>query len=194
MRFPCPWAVGGVLLLCSTLLPACKSPTDVIVPTLPPAPPASVLLFDDFDSENGGVGVNNWSTFAQWLVASGCVDLHGNGFFDVQAGHGLYVDLDGTCSQGGALETRELFSLQPGNYVLEFWLAGNNRNSIPDTVAVSLGTLHQEQIVMQRDDQFRLFTRSISVTSPVTARLRFQNLGGDNQGALLDLVRFRRTD
>ena len=125
-------------------------------------------------------------------MLDGCVDLHGNGFVDVQPGTGLYVDLDGSCDAGGTIETKAAFTLQPGTYVLEFLMAGNQRIDTPDTVNVSVGSLYQEQVVLQKLDRFELRTRNISVASQTTARIRFQNLGGDGRGALVDLVRLRR--
>jgi len=167
-------------------------PDDTIIPTLPPVAPGTVLLFDDFDNENGGVGVNNWTGFVNWNVVDGCVDLHGNGFWDVQRGHGLYVDLDGSCWAAGTIESKAEFSLSPGTYVLEFWLAGNQRSESPDTVQVTLGTVFDEQFVLQQSDQFRSITRRLDLATATTARLRFRNSGADQQGALLDQVRLRR--
>jgi hypothetical protein len=183
----------SIVLVCASIT-ACRAATepDVIVPSLPPVPGTSVLLFDSFDNENSGVGQNNWTNFQRWNVVAGCVDLHGNGFYDVQAGNGIYVDLDGSCEIAGTIESKEAFALESGPYVLEFWLAGNNRIITPDTVVVSLGTLFQEQFVLQSNERFRLFTRSVTVNATTTARLRFESFGGDNQGALLDQVRLRR--
>jgi hypothetical protein len=177
------------------LAAGCKSstgPDDTVIPRLPEVPAATVLLSDNFDSENGGVGVNNWTTFSNWNVLSGCVDLHGNGFWDVQRGHGLYVDLDGSCMRAGTIESKQEFELNPGVYVLEFWLAGNQRIDRADTVTVTLGSLLQEDIVLERREQFHLITRRIDVSTATAARLRFQGHGGDNQGALLDVIRLRR--
>jgi hypothetical protein len=75
--------------------------------------------------------------------------------------------------------------------VFEFWMAGNNRISSSDTVNVSLGSLYQEQFVLRQGDRFQLRTRNISVSTETTAAIRFQNLGGDGRGALVDLVRLR---
>jgi hypothetical protein len=163
-----------------------------LAPSLVPVDPATVLFVDDFDQENNGVGVYNWTEFANWNVLAGCVDLHGNGFHDVQPGRGLYVDLDGSCAQGGTIETKAEFTLQPGAYVLEFWMAGNHRINSPDTVIITLGSIHQEEMVVQPRQRFQLHTRNISVPSQTTARIRFQNLGGDGRGALVDLVRLRQ--
>lgn len=172
------------------LLVGCGS--DAVAPSLVDVDPATVLFADDFNTENNQVGVYNWTSFANWTVLAGCADLHGNGFHDVEPGTGLYVDLDGSCDAGSTFQTKTAFTLQPGNYVLEFWLAGNQRISSSDTVNVSLGTLHQEQLTLRQRDPFALHTRELSVPSEMTVALRFENLGGDGRGALLDLVRLRR--
>jgi len=173
----------------AVILFACKdSPT---IPSLEDVAPETVVHLSEFNDENGGEGLLNWEGNDEWAVVAGCVDLHGNGFYDVWPNNGLYIDLDGTCNEGGTLETREEITLTAGIYVLEFWLAGNNRVDEPDTVLVNFGSLHQEQIVMHRKDPFRLFSRELNVTQGTAAKLSFQNLGGDNSGALLDLVRVR---
>lgn len=185
-----------MLVITLTMIAACKKgPTDPEgeTPMLPPTT-ATVLFLDDFDAENGGRGVYNWTTFQHWNVLEGCVDLHGNGFHDVQPGRSLYVDLDGTCENAGTIETKNAFDLPSGNYVLEFWLAGNQRVNRSDTVVVSLGTLFQERIILRQRDAFALFTRNIPVTTATSAKLRFQHHGGDDEGILLDLVRLRRAE
>jgi hypothetical protein len=182
-------AVAGGILLAS-----CDSPTGVVIPRLPDVPPGTILLYDDFDNENGGVGTNNFVDFVNWNVIDGCVDLHGNGFNDYQRGNGLYIDMDGTCDEAGTIESIDEFELPPGGYILEYWLAGNQRDEVPDTVNVALGTIYSEQLVLNPTQQFRLYTRSITVTTETTARLRFQNLGGDHHGALLDVIRLRRAE
>jgi hypothetical protein len=145
------------------------------------------------ENENGGVGTLNWTDFEHWDVIDGCVDLHGNGFFDVLEGNGLYIDLDGTCMKAGTIQSKVAYELQQGvSYILEFWLAGNQRISTPDTVIVSLGTLYQEQFVLPRRQPFTAYTKQITPQANTEANLRFQNLGGDDQGALLAQVRLRR--
>lgn len=171
-------------------------PTEAEIPSLPEIPGDRVIFFEDFDDENDGVGVNNWTAFRQWNVLDGCVDLHGNGFYDVQRGHGLYVDLDGSCNHGGTIETREAVELQPGIHVLEFWLAGNQRLERADTVRVTVttasATLLDREYEIGWRQPFRLYSERVDAASPVSVRIRFQNHGGDNQGALLDVIRLRR--
>jgi hypothetical protein len=183
-------AIG--VAISATFLLACEDSVAPKIPALEEIDPALVVFLSDLNSENGGQGRNNWTNFEEWWVTNGCVDLHGNGFVDVWPNNGLYIDLDGSCDAGGTIEMKEELALEPGDYVLEFWLAGNNRISTPDTVLVRLGALHEEEIVMQRRDPFRHFERPFSVFEETTAKLSFQNYGGDNQGAFLDLVRVRR--
>ena len=191
MRAHAPRRTGLVLTLlaCGMVVNCGDSPT---APSLVNVDDATVLLSDNFDTENNGAGVFDWTRFANWNVLAGCVDLHGNGFVDVQPGKGLYVDLDGSCDAGGTIESKTAFALQPGTYVLEFWMAGNQRIDATDTVNVTVGSVYQEQFVLRPRDRFELYTRNISVPTQTTATIRFQNLGGDGRGALVDLVRLRR--
>ncbi len=188
---------AGMLVIAVILVGACrKAPTEPEGegPTLPPAAPGAVLFMDDFDAENGGRGVYNWTGFQNWNVPEGCVDLHGNGFFDVQPGRGLYVDLDGTCNNAGIFETKATFDFEPGTYLLEFWLAGNHRMDAPDTVHVTLGSLYERRFILRRRDAFTLYTESLTVATPTSGKLRFRHEGGDDQGILVDLVRLRRAE
>lgn len=178
------------LILPATLFIACGSDSPA-APSLEEVDPATVYFVSLFNDENGGGGAYNWTDFAEWDVVAGCVDLHGNDFIDIWPNNGLYVDLDGTCTTGGMLLSKEEVTLPPGDYVLEFWLAGNNRIDPPDTVNVAFGSMHQEQIVMQRTDPFRHFERPFSISEQTSAPLSFHNLGGDDYGLLLDLVRVR---
>jgi hypothetical protein len=188
--------VASLLVLLAGTAGCRKNATepDPVIPELPAVDPQTVLLFDNFDAENGGAGVLNWKGWTNWNVASGCVDLVGNGLYDVQRNNGLYMDLDGTCQSAGTVETKTEFSLAPGSYVLEFWLAGNQRFESSDTVVVSLGSLLNERIVMGNSEPFRLFTRPVSVASQTAARLRFAHAGGDDRGVLLDQLRLRRSN
>jgi hypothetical protein len=103
---------------------------------------ASVLLSDNFDAENGGVGQLNYFNFANFTVSNagtgGAVDLIGNGFFDFYPGNGLYVDVCGSSSQCGVLTTKTVFGA--GSYTVTLGLGGNARSSINDVTTVNFGT------------------------------------------------------
>lgn len=152
------------------------------------AEPSSVLLEDNFDSENGGFGSLNYFGLRNWNVIAGSVDLIGNGFADFLPGNGLYLDLDGTTSQAGTIESKSTFTLVPGTYRLEFRLAGSQLGD-PNRVDVRLGDVYTETFTPPSNAPFTLIVRDIIVTTATSGKLVFQSFGADNMGFLLDNVR-----
>ena len=155
-----------------------------------------VLFSDDFDAETWGLK----AAPSQWTVTDGTVDIIGSGTaYDWLPGHGIYIDLDGTTGAEGLLTTKTAFDLLPGVlYTLEWDIAGNQALGNPgtasesDTVTVKLGPVEFTDIV-DHLQPFETRTFSFTVDTPVYgARLTFQNSdeGADDQGALLDNVRF----
>jgi len=169
------------------------------LPSEPPLPPVStsevasrrIILEDSFDMENNGKGALNYNSFSKWIVKDGTVDLIGNGFYDFVPGRGLYVDLDGSTNKAGLLETRQVFQLDPGQYILSFDLAGSQRGDT-NTVTVKLGNVFSENITFASNEPMRTIKRTINVSSPTSGTLSFKNSGGDNYGLLLDNVRLER--
>ena len=153
----------------------------------------TVPFSDNFNTENGGTYLLNYTGFANWTIVDGTVDLIGEGspwdFFPGE-GYGLYVDLDGSTSNPGQMLTSSSFDLQPGTYELSFDLAGNQRDTNPEivTVLVAVGSLLNQTYSLNKDDPFTTFTETIVVSSATTASLSFENSGGDNIGMLLDNV------
>jgi hypothetical protein len=144
---------------------------------------ADIILQDNFNSENGGVGALNYAGFANWNVTGGTVDLIGNGFFDFYPGNGLYVDLDGSTLMPGLLSSKITFP--PGTYLLQFDLGGSQRGT-SENVTVSLGS-YSEVFHRNSGDPLALVTRTITTTIP--GSLSFQNDNDfDNIGAILDNV------
>jgi len=183
----------ALLLLPFLALGACKE--KVVDIELPPADPATILIVSDFDNENGGVGQNNWTDLEQYNLVDGCIDLHGNGHFDVQPGNGIYIDMDGTCNRAGTIESKEVYLLEPGEtYLFEVWLAGNNRGRPTDTMDVTIGTAFSERFILEANEKFRLYTRDFGVPEPTEARIRLRHFGRDNHGILVDLIRLRREE
>ena len=91
---------------------------------------AVVLLNDNFDAESLPPEnyVLNYSSFANFFVADGSVDLLGspNGFGLI--GSGGFVDLDGSTNDAGFLETIQQFNFAAGQRVtLAFLASGNQR-------------------------------------------------------------------
>ncbi len=119
----------------------------LVVGAWPATSQAAPLFFDDFNTENGGVGQLNYTGFQKWdVLPGGGVDLiplaaGGAGPYDFLAGtgHGQYVDLDGTPGSG-KLQLKNGINLGPGNYALKFFLAGNNTGewTFSDTVSLDI--------------------------------------------------------
>jgi len=149
------------------------------------------LLDDDFDSEHRGEGQLNYSQFVNWDVTEGTVDLIGHGFYDFFPDHGLYLDLDGSTNNAGRLESKTHFSLESGEYRLEFALAGSPLSG-PNTVTVSLGDLYSEDFTLAVKEPFRTIARTVRVSTPTGAKLTFDHSGGDNQGLLVDEVKLTK--
>lgn len=85
-------------------------------------------FLDTFNTENGGVGKLDYTSFANWIVTAGSVDLIGNGLFDIYPGNGLYVDLNGSTGVSGTLTSKVLFS--PGTYEFSFEIGNTSVGAI----------------------------------------------------------------
>ena len=152
-----------------------------------PLSAGTVLLSDNFNSENGGVGVLDYGGFSNWSVSSGTVDLIGNGFYDFYPGQGLYVDLDGSKFNAGIISSP--FILAPGVYELQFALGGNARGYANDVVTINLADVYAGVFDVQSNFPLTIFTIPIVVLSETPGTLTFSNAGGDNVGAILDDVK-----
>jgi hypothetical protein len=139
---------------------------------------AAVIFQDNF---NAGSGSLSYSSFANWTITNGTVDLIGNGFFDFYPGNGLYVDLDGSTSQAGTMSTNLNFAA--GTYNISFDLGGSQRGDT-NSVDVSMGSW-STSLVRNSGDPLAPVSFTFSTTG---GSLVFHNHGGDNIGAILDNV------
>ncbi|WP_414521362.1 SGNH/GDSL hydrolase family protein [Umezakia ovalisporum] len=156
--------------------------------------PNVILLEDNFDQENSQSGVLNYNSFAQWNVIDGTVDLIGNVFEDYQPGNGLYVDLDGSTNDAGKLESKTAFNFNAGDIVtLSFYLAGSQRGST-ESVTISLGDLFTETLTLESFQPLTEYTYNFIVPLATTAKLSFENAGGDQVGLLLDNVKLSKNE
>jgi hypothetical protein len=151
-----------------------------------------------FDSENGGSGQLNYNGFHDFTVASGSVDLIGNGFYDVyesahpNSGHHLYVDMDGSTNAAGTL-THD-FVARTGTTTLVIDIAGSQRHSESptDTLTIryrdltSLAYLFTQTYSLADNDAFT--TKLANVTAVQGQQIQLQIIagGGDNAGPLID--------
>lgn len=152
---------------------------------------AAIVFQDNFNAENGGTGLLNYTGFANWAVTGGSVDLIGNGFFDFQPGNGLYVDMNGSTGQGGTIATTTVFA--PGTYSVSFDFAGSARG-LNGIVTVTLGDLVQT-ITLSSSTPFTTQSFTANVSNAGTLNLTFASgIPGGDLGGLLDNVVVRTPD
>jgi hypothetical protein len=158
---------------------------------------AATIFFDDFNAENGGVELFNYSTFANFTVSNGTVDLLGGGGpFDLLPGNGMYVDLDGTTQDAGVM-TSGVFNLAAGDYQLIFDMAGSQRGSNDTALITAFGALSTNYVTLAltlgTGFPFTTFTLDFTLAAADAVQFSFAgnagNPGGDNIGLLLDDVR-----
>jgi hypothetical protein len=137
---------------------------------------ATIIFSDNFNAENGGVGVLNYNSFANWSVSGGTGDLIGSpGFFDFFPQNGLYVDLDGTSFLAGTLTSIGI-PVTPSSYILSFLLAGSQRGDF-NTVHVDVsGGLASSTYSLNSNTPLTIETMSFTVLAPTTIGLILDNV------------------
>lgn len=147
---------------------------------------ATVIFSDNFDGEGAAL---NYTSFANWSVLDGSVDVVSNNTYSIfcAGGAGKCVDLDGSTGNAGDLRTTVTFAA--GNYTLTFDFSGNQRVAQTDIMTVSFGDLTESFSVLGNDADAALTTviRNITVGAGGSA-LTFSHAGGDNIGLILDNV------
>ena len=98
---------------------------------------AALLFTDTFAAEPapGPAGSLNYSSFANFNVVDGFVDLLDTPNIYGITGTDIFVDLDGSGGVGGQLETKMSFNFDAGELVtLSFIASGNQRNATSDNL------------------------------------------------------------
>jgi hypothetical protein len=147
---------------------------------------AALIFFDDFDSYTAAY---NWSGEGNWTVTEQSVDLIGEGTaWDLQPGNGLYLDMDGSTRNAGAIESINI-ALKPGDYNLILDVAGNQRNAGVDEIDVTIsGGLLAANVVAADNAPFTTISLGFTVATATTATISIDGVGGDNVGLLVDNV------
>jgi hypothetical protein len=159
---------------------------------------ATIVFSDNFDANSVRLGGLN-QTPSGWTVTGGTIDLVGAGTLTplsyggaptdaIGAGHGKFIDLDGSLFNAGVL-SQSIDLLAGTTYTLSFELAGKHRllGAGSDSVAVSFGDASLSAVLGSRvgwTGYSLVFTPSASQAYSFS----FANAGGDNYGALLDNV------
>lgn len=173
------------------------------------APGGVILLDDNFDAENGGTSARaceldyeyqliNWEVCDSWDV---CIDLTDDGsgglaidlIGDVPAIGFATLDICGiTQPVAGKLTSITPFVLEPGQYTLQFDLAGSDPDGT-DEVTVQLGDVYAEVFARTGETSFTTISRTITVSVPTSAHLIFEHSEPehwwDYEGLLLDNVK-----
>jgi membrane-associated phospholipid phosphatase len=142
-----------------------------------------------------GGKVNDISDLPNWSITRGSVDVVSTS--SLYPGDGLFLNLVGKGETSTRIESKTLFDLAPGDYQLSFRLAGPTAavNDPNNGVTVSFGGLFSEFFHRNYRDQFAPVTRTITVTSPSSARLVFdQSQQTSYNGIQLDDVVLTRID
>jgi hypothetical protein len=153
---------------------------------------AGIVFQDNFNATTTQ-GLNQ-TTFANWNVVSGSVDVIGDGgpyaYFPV--GHGNYVDLNGSSGQPGAITTKASFAA--GTYSVSFDLAGSqggagniDPSSHTTKIEFSIGGVTQE-LTLDPTAPFTTYTFLFTTTGEGALTFRDLAGGNNNVGNILDNV------
>jgi hypothetical protein len=133
---------------------------------------ATPIFTDNFEGDSTGL---NKTTFNNWTVSDGTVDLIGTGTaWNWFPEYGKYVDMDGSSGNAGKLLSSQTFVLGPGDYLLQFELAGNQRSGNPDMVTVQVNTgITSQQYSLSTFSAFQTFSQSFSLSAqtPINVQL-----------------------
>ena len=92
----------------------------------------------------------------------------------------------------GEIQTKTLFTLDPGVYELSFSIGNNNRTmpNTTNTVTVSLGAVYGERFSRVGIPPLETITRQIAVNSSTTGRIIFDSgPPADVEGIIIDDVK-----
>jgi hypothetical protein len=153
---------------------------------------AALLFTDDFNAEPGVASQLNYNAFANWNVSNGTVDLVVSGTFSIECvgGAGKCVDMDGSMTNAGRIDTKTTFNLAPGDYVLSFSASGNQRltSAINDSMTFGFDGITGSVAMPDPNAPFATFTLPFSLSATTSGTVFFEHAGGDNFGIILDNV------
>jgi len=153
--------------------------------------PAAALIATPFsDGFELDTPAGNQTTFTNWTVSAGAVDLVGTGaphFLDCNGGN--CVDLNGTTGTQGTLETSDVFGTGT-IYNLAFDLSGSQRGDGLNSVRITFGDL-DTTITLDDTDPWDTYFFTVTVNPGDQQFLSFAAttlFDTDNIGLLLDNI------
>lgn len=146
---------------------------------------AATIVMDDFESY-GQMTVATPGTFGPWTVTAGSVDVN-SAFPGITCHQGIAcLDMAGNTNNG---TIEHDFSFTAGlTYTLTFWASGNQRNIVPDSMTVMLGTSTLDLTNVAWNDPWAEHTLTFSPVTSGVEDLTFAHSGTDTQGILVDSV------
>jgi len=155
------------------------------------AVPATAVTFtDNFDAENGGASMLNYTGFANFTTI-GQVDLVKSGDYNITCS-GSCVDLDGTSGPGGLLSG--VFHYNAGDVVtLSFDLGGSQRiaNGLDNFTVVLFSTTDGnvfDAFDVASTDPFKNYSYFFTASGTGSVQFSLGTDSQDNIGPLLDNV------
>jgi len=147
---------------------------------------AGIIFQDNFDSEGSAL---NYTTFSNWTVSDGTVDVVSNATYGISCagGSGKCVDMDGSTGNAGIL-TSTLLNLAAGTYSFSFDISGNQRGYSQDAMTMTLGGFLNQSFSLSSSDPWATKTYNFTVSNATANYIVFNHGGGDNVGILLDNV------
>jgi hypothetical protein len=134
----------------------------------------------------------NYSSFQNWDVIAGTIDLIGPGLFDVLPGNGLYIALD---SPACSLLSKSSYTLTSGKtYRIRLSLAGNQKiDNGAASITISIGSAFSHTVVVTDFTQvFTSYSFNFTVASTVTGKISITSTIGDatiaDWGLLVDSI------
>lgn len=159
---------------------------------------ANVIFQDNFNTETKTDSViSPYSTPKKWDIINGSIDLFSEKFehswLSPQPGSDQYIELDGNTNDAATITSKSSFTFNPGDTItLAFSLGSASVNGDPEelnSVIVSLGNLFNEKFTLKGKNPFKKYTRTINVNSLTSGKIKFDHLGGDGAGIVLDDVK-----
>lgn len=145
----------------------------------------------------------NFSSFLNFEVVQGMVNLVGPGLFDLLPTNGLYVEMASNSTKGLIRTIDPLDVVAGQTYRVSFSLAGNQRVSLAGQGVMvfmrEVGAddadpnIFEQTIFPSYDDDFQTFSFSFIPLSDASVRLNFEQLGTSatpSAGNFLDNVKF----
>ena len=139
------------------------------------------------------VSIITFTGLQNWNVTDGTVDLFTAGGFGLPCGSAGCLDLDGSTSNAGRIETTSQFSFMAGvTYALSLDFSGRN-SSGEDSLSFGVVVLISEALTFLSQDVTDVTeTLTFTALTDTTGSLFIDHDAGDNFGMLLDRVTCKR--